>query len=183
MESLELRIDTIPEAGRDIPFRFGAGVVNEALAALGVGDAIIVSDLEGNALVLRSGEEIFVTGRFKTVARLVCVRCLAGFEAPIESEFHVVLSRETEDVALGEHSEVELDAAALEIESLEGETIHLDELVIEQLVLSIPPYPLCREGCAGICPGCGADLNTEPCACETRPVDPRLAALTGWKPK
>jgi len=25
---------------------------------------------------------------------------------------------------------------------------------------------LCREDCKGLCPGCGANLNIEPCRCE-----------------
>lgn len=36
----------------------------------------------------------------------------------------------------------------------------------EALVLRIPIYPLCREGCRGLCPGCGANLNREECTCE-----------------
>jgi uncharacterized protein len=35
---------------------------------------------------------------------------------------------------------------------------------------------LCREACAGLCPGCGRDLNEEPHLHEAE-IDPRLAPL------
>ena len=35
---------------------------------------------------------------------------------------------------------------------------------------------LCSEDCKGLCPGCGVNLNREPCRCKKQ-VDPRLAKL------
>jgi uncharacterized protein len=43
--------------------------------------------------------------------------------------------------------------------------IDLVEFVREELALAVPSYPLCRPSCAGLCPRCGADLNTGPCQC------------------
>jgi uncharacterized protein len=43
--------------------------------------------------------------------------------------------------------------------------LELGEAVREELALAIPAFPLCREDCAGLCPGCGADLNAGPCGC------------------
>jgi uncharacterized protein len=37
--------------------------------------------------------------------------------------------------------------------------------VREELALAVPPFPLCREECAGLCQNCGADLNQGPCGC------------------
>jgi uncharacterized protein len=37
--------------------------------------------------------------------------------------------------------------------------------------------PLCRDGCKGLCPVCGANLNVTTCGCDTRWADPRLAPL------
>jgi len=51
-----------------------------------------------------------------------------------------------------------------------------DELLWEDIVLSLPPRMLCRPGCEGLCPRCGQNLNESPCACKPE-GDPRLAAL------
>ena len=46
------------------------------------------------------------------------------------------------------------------------------------LVLEAPFAPLHDDDCAGICPECGADLNTEPCDCASKPdPDNPFAAL------
>jgi uncharacterized protein len=43
--------------------------------------------------------------------------------------------------------------------------IDLAEVVREELALAVPPFVLCREDCAGLCPKCGSDLNAGPCEC------------------
>ena len=50
-------------------------------------------------------------------------------------------------------------------------------MVREALLIEAPAAPLCREGCAGICAGCGADRNQQPCGCRSAPRDDRWAAL------
>lgn len=52
----------------------------------------------------------------------------------------------------------------------------LDELLREDILLSLPTKVLCKSDCKGLCPMCGADLNNGPCGCK-KPVDPRLAVL------
>ena len=47
----------------------------------------------------------------------------------------------------------------------------------ESLLLAEPLQALCREDCKGLCPVCGVNLNEETCTCETKTIDPRLAAL------
>ncbi len=55
--------------------------------------------------------------------------------------------------------------------------LDLNELLREQFYLALPMKPLCREGCLGLCPQCGADRNTTSCDCRTDWQDPRFAAL------
>ena len=49
------------------------------------------------------------------------------------------------------------------------------------LLLNIPMRFLCREDCAGLCSGCGANLNNEKCKCTEKEIDPRLAVLKNLK--
>ena len=53
---------------------------------------------------------------------------------------------------------------------------NLDELIREDVLLSLPSKVLCKEDCKGVCPMCGANLNESQCDCKA-PGDPRLEAL------
>ncbi len=59
---------------------------------------------------------------------------------------------------------------------LTGDELDLEPLARDAVLLELPLAPLCREDCAGLCPTCGANRNTETCDCAP-PVDPRWAAL------
>lgn len=56
-------------------------------------------------------------------------------------------------------------------------TIELDDVVITDILLSLPQKFLCRQDCKGLCPQCGSNLNLGDCACEKRQIDPRLEKL------
>ena len=49
------------------------------------------------------------------------------------------------------------------------------------LVLALPDKILCRSDCAGLCPVCGGDLNSEPHTHESEESDPRWATLAELK--
>jgi uncharacterized protein len=54
----------------------------------------------------------------------------------------------------------------VDLEILDGdEWLDLGAKVREEMLVEYLPRTLCREDCKGICPDCGADLNTEPCEC------------------
>lgn len=59
---------------------------------------------------------------------------------------------------------------------LDGSILDAGEVMTTEFILEMDTKNLCREDCKGICPGCGADLNTEPCKCKPD-IDPRLSAL------
>lgn len=59
---------------------------------------------------------------------------------------------------------------------VENMVLNLDELLLEDIYLSLPARFLCKKDCKGLCPYCGADLNDSVCNCK-KPIDPRLAAL------
>ncbi len=55
----------------------------------------------------------------------------------------------------------------IDLEVMPGdEWLDLGARVREELLLEYFPRTLCREDCKGICPDCGADLNTEQCECK-----------------
>ncbi len=59
--------------------------------------------------------------------------------------------------------------------------IDLDAALRDAVVLNLPFTPLCRDDCLGLCPTCGANLNSDPDHGHDAGVDPRwgrLVALT-----
>jgi uncharacterized protein len=61
---------------------------------------------------------------------------------------------------------------------LEGDVLDVRGMAHDACILELPPAPLCREGCLGLCPVCGKNRNLEQCSCEP-PTDRRWAALAG----
>jgi uncharacterized protein len=49
-----------------------------------------------------------------------------------------------------------------------GGVIDLTAELRDELLLALPPSPLCREECAGLCPVCGGNRNATPCECAER---------------
>jgi uncharacterized protein len=62
-------------------------------------------------------------------------------------------------------AEIELLEEDLETGFISGDEIELDDIFKEQLYLALPIKSLCREGCLGLCPICGTDLNIQRCQC------------------
>ncbi len=57
----------------------------------------------------------------------------------------------------------------------------LDDLVREDLIISVPSKNLCRDDCRGLCPNCGINLNTQSCACQSDKIDSRFKILEQLK--
>jgi uncharacterized protein len=49
-----------------------------------------------------------------------------------------------------------------------GGVIDLGPAIRDEILLSMPLGPLCKEDCAGICALCGGNRNLSPCDCESR---------------
>jgi uncharacterized protein len=59
----------------------------------------------------------------------------------------------------------------------EHHVLDLTEAIRQYALLAVPMKPLCREDCAGLCPGCGRNLNQGGCDCPPQEADPRWAKL------
>jgi uncharacterized protein len=99
--------------------------------------------------------EFFWRGTVRGEVRGGCRRCLADVAQPVDVDLNVLFSEDPD--AADDPSVYPLDPAA--------PTIDLAAAIREELALAIPPYLLCREDCAGLCPRCGADLNAGSCHC------------------
>lgn len=107
---------------------------------------------------------LVLEGTIHSELDLTCDRCGKEFSQEKVVQLDSLVAQELEDE---ENDEIIL---------LEGTELDLDEVVTEAFVLAMDTKNLCSDDCKGLCAGCGANLNEEPCRCKPE-VDPRLAAL------
>ena len=133
---------------------------------------LVPPQIRGSASL--KGQEVRLRGQITARAEVDCDRCLRSIAVPIETEFDVTYIPASE---YAEKETAELQAEDLLLSVYEGDTIDVDEIVREQLLLALPVRALCTEDCKGFCPVCGTDRNTNDCQCEEQEADPRWAAL------
>ena len=117
-----------------------------------------------------------LVGRVTTELELPCSRCLEPYRLPIDAPFDLRYLPATES---SPEEEQEIEEDDLETTYYRDDVIDLNELLREQFYLALPMKPLCTEGCRGLCPQCGTNLNTGTCDCAPAWEDPRLAPLKG----
>lgn len=136
--------------------------------------ARLVEQPEVTGRITRKNGEVRLRGEVRARAEVDCDRCLKRVVVPVETSFEVTY---VPAATYQEGEPGELHDEDLSVAVFDGETIDVDELVREQVLLGLPNRALCREDCKGLCPTCGIDQNTECCACEGAETDPRWGAL------
>jgi uncharacterized protein len=162
-----------------------------------------VTYLDLRTIRLRSGEELrdeqeveiaplelggqrYVAVPEKVPAQLVVTRASTGtvFELHFRARLHGPCFRCLGDAVVDEQLhlreyQAESPGGAEELTTpyVAENRLDLSAWARDALALSLPDKILCREGCAGLCPVCGSDLNREPHEHESEAGDPRWAAL------
>lgn len=129
---------------------------------------------EAELAVDKDGDVVFVNGHIRSRVPQVCSRCLESYEATVDAAVDTRLV--PAPVARGEERELGTDD--LETDVYDHDQIDLNALLETETTLGLPMKPLCREGCRGLCPTCGASRNAAPCGCAPA-VDPRWSPLKG----
>jgi uncharacterized protein len=111
---------------------------------------------------------VSVRGRLSARVRSACRRCLEPLELEVDEDFAVLFDPKT--------SESDGDLTLYGFDP-KAEELDLRTPLVERLLLAVPSYPLCREGCVGYCASCGANLNEGECGCEPGEADPRWGPL------
>ncbi len=125
------------------------------------------------AAVSRIGNRYILEAPVKGVVKAICSRCLEPFEYEIDTSFQLVFQR-------GENVQMPGDLTKDDFIVLTNAGEYCYDIfprVKEAVLLELPIKYLCGPECRGICPGCGANLNLEPCRCELRKADPRWGPL------
>jgi len=131
--------------------------------------------VKGDIKLVRTDRGTLATGNLDTVLEIECVRCLETFPHPVKIKFEEEYFP-TIDILTGLPVNIPEDQPVYF--TIDGShVIDLDEGIRQYALLAVPMKPLCKEDCAGICPSCGKNLNTEVCICHPGEIDPRLAKL------
>lgn len=115
---------------------------------------------------------IWVSGSFQAEALGECSRCLETVRQPVDVSI--------EGLFLYPGAELGEDEGEDSVFEFDGETVDLEQPVLDAVVTSLPFTPLCRPDCPGLCDQCGARLADEPGHAHEA-LDPRWSALTSLK--
>jgi uncharacterized protein len=142
-------------------------------------DLQLAQPINGEVRLSRTGRSILARAHLTTAIEAYCSRCLKAVVAPIDVDIEEeALPSIDIDTGLPLDRDAEPDALRLD----DHHELDLEEPVREAISLAEPITLLCREGCRGLCPTCGVDLNTvTDHSHNDDAVDPRLAGLAEWR--
>lgn len=130
----------------------------------------------------KSALDVVVHGTLDASLNVPCARCLTPFDIDIHADLSVLYVPGAKVKAAEDAGEVEYTLEDGEADTLpyDGETVVLDDLVRDELLLGIPMIPLCSDDCPGMspAPGKGPDAPSE-----KKDIDPRLAPLMAFRDK
>ncbi|HON58562.1 MAG TPA: DUF177 domain-containing protein [Smithella sp.] len=176
--SLKINVFLIPDEGQRFSFSENDDWFRGCFPPGGKPD-FAVEKVDATFLVTKTSGAIYIKGSFSALVDICCSRCLENVDLSIGTDFdYTMMPRKVETA-----EEIELKAEELEISYYEGDFIDLAPILCEQIILQIPMKVLCSEDCKGLCPNCGANLNTDPCNCRSELADNRWAVLKNFKVK
>ena len=106
--------------------------------------------------------EIFASGDIEFEYKVRCHRCGEEIIRSEKIAVNEIFSRDSSE----------------EKYLLVGETLDLENMIIDNIRLNLPVKFLCNEECKGFCAKCGVNLNNEQCNCKEEKVDSRFEILT-----
>ena len=122
--------------------------------------------------------DIRLRGQFDGKFQVPCARCVEPVEIPLAAEFDLIFRPAAADA---EPTERSITAPETEIGYYLKDSLLLEDVLREQVLLSLPVRTLCKPDCKGLCPRCGENRNNQVCSCEEGPSDPRWEALAGLR--
>ena len=127
----------------------------------------------GSVRLMRTDKGVWVSGRLDTTAVCQCSRCLREYPQPVTIAIDDEFAALSESVAIDPWLEDEEYGFLIDSDQI----LDISEAVRQYSYLGIPMKPTCDDDCAGLCTGCGANLNEAACACGPPRTDPRWDEL------
>ena len=191
VNKLILNVDKLEESVQPWEADLSRELIDEALAGPPPTEFKADGASHLQAEVTKMGREVLVRGRGSVPLLGACKRCLKPLHLDASMEFTLTYlpadaerpgpkksgaghGRKKND---DEGPRASFDPALVDFEVYGGKEIDLRPALREQVLLALPPSPLCKEDCLGLCAMCGGDLNETRCGHSQKPVDPRWQAL------
>ena len=124
----------------------------------------LLKPLQVSGYIIRYEEKISLQMSIKTSIQRICSRCLTAFEESIDIMANFTFGKDNKD-------------ADNDLIPIYGDSIVIDEIVLDEVLSQISMKPLCNTDCNGLCPICGTNKNFGQCDCVIEEVDPRLEIL------
>ena len=144
-----------------------------------LGEASLIKPIIVKGNVSNQGNYLELSMYMETEIMLPCSRCLEEIKLPLKLD--------VTDQFCSKEARSETERVCDEYSSLlflENEDwLDLKQIMLENLLLSLPMRVLCMPDCPGICPECGANLKESKCTCQRQDIDPRFEALAQLKKK
>ena len=166
---MQIRIGDMPAAGMTLEDSLAVESLPALMKLTRKGECIFHTPVDVRLFIVPTAGMFRVEGKLRTSVGLTCSRCLDAFSHSLASHFHVTYTREIPGETGASAEGQELRAEEMGLVPFEGEEIDFREMLQEQIVLSIPMQPCCRDECRGLCAQCGANLNRGACDCEAGP--------------
>jgi uncharacterized protein len=178
---MEFKIAELEQEPIDFDLQFKAGVIDygdEAeqdgpLAASG--RAEVLHEHRGPKEIVA---DIRLKGHYEGRFEVPCARCVEPVEVPLAADFDLIFRPVGAD---GGPQERSISAGETEIGYYQKDSLLLEDVLREQVLLSLPVRTLCKPDCKGLCPRCGQNRNSQACSCDEGPSDPRWEALAGLR--
>lgn len=133
-------------------------------------------DIVVDASLDKTSNQFLLRSRIKANGAFECDRCLTMFDRTLESSYQMCYVTEGVNQQAIDPAEIQVIPSGLTV-------IDVSEDVRQTILLSVPLKLLCSNGCAGLCPHCGANLNIDRCTCSEQSGDPRWEGLAILKNK
>jgi uncharacterized protein len=141
-------------------------------------DLRLVEPLEGEVRISRTNRGVLVDATISTAIAGTCSRCLREIEIPIRARIREE-ALPTVDIATGHAVDPGAEPEATRL--TDHHELDLAALAADAISLEEPIVALCEEACPGLCVECGERLGPDHVEHEVDDIDPRLAALKGFK--
>jgi uncharacterized protein len=141
-------------------------------------DLRLTEPIDGHLRVSRTNRGVLVDATLSTSIAGVCSRCLRDIEIPMTVQIRDEVLPSV-DLASGKPVDpmAEPDVTRLS----DHHELDLAALAAEAISLNEPIVALCEEACPGLCVTCGQRLGPDHVEHEEHEIDPRLAALQGFR--
>ncbi|MDP6686279.1 MAG: DUF177 domain-containing protein [Candidatus Omnitrophota bacterium] len=133
---MKINVDSIPQDGLDV--RETIDSHGMSLEEHGVN---FIDPIDAHAHLTKSGSEVFAEVELHANVEYTCAKCLAKYESVFQKEF----------------------SANYQVNP--GDVLDIDEDIRQEIIVGSPMKAVCREGCKGLCPNCGQNLNIAQCEC------------------